>query len=71
MTKLTKEQRIKYVKTDKGLICPYCGQHACLNVPDDYTGERNRITLRVDCDSCGKAWNDVYMLVKIEEQHGT
>lgn len=60
---LTLRQKSEYVKNPGH--CPFCGSDQIIGDSYDYGGES--VAQRIDCDECGAAWNDIYILSDIEE----
>lgn len=53
----------------RGLRCPYCkGRDLGPERPrtDDLTGEE--VWIRVECEDCGRAWDEIYALVGVRAQ---
>lgn len=63
MKMLTLRQKSEYVKNPGH--CPFCGSDQIIGDSYDYGGES--VAQRIDCDECGAAWNDIYILSDIEE----
>jgi uncharacterized Zn finger protein len=66
MAVLTDEQKEKYRK-HFGCRCPCCGSGDLLADHGALEQDESGIRMVVQCETCGRAWKDVYELVDVEE----
>jgi len=60
---LTQTMKDKYMKNG-GNICPYCNSSDISG--GKFNADNNSAWRSVECNICGKEWDDIYTLVDIE-----
>ena len=60
---ITAEIQEKYLKNSGA--CPFCGSESLEGEERDYGTDE--LYQRIHCYSCGKTWDDVYVLSRFEE----
>ena len=61
---ITEEMKDKYFDS-QGYECPFCGTRGLISHGDSHNGIN--LKRRIGCTNCHKRWNDVYIMVNIEE----
>ena len=54
----------EYVEEHEGRRCPFCGSKEMEG--DDHIPSGNTLTQRVQCETCGRIWMDIYKLERYQ-----
>jgi len=54
----------EYVEEHEGRRCPFCGSKEMEG--DDHIPSGNTLTQRVQCETCGRIWVDIYKLERYQ-----